>query len=131
MGEKDFGCTVVLVFALSLIMGLMGYDWYYWEPEREKARLAEERKQSELKEMRAVPVANRAISAENSNSKRFVAEFYGEFNGGYQNNIRQIFVIKDNNTSAEYLAITGCGVTELRDIRVRSGKTTKTVTVEE
>jgi hypothetical protein len=61
-----------------------------------------------------IEVKNQTVTAEKVN-KRFSAEFHGEFSGGYNNNIRSIFIIKDNQTKKEYLAITGCGTTELND----------------
>lgn len=59
-----------------------------------------------------IEVKSQTITAEKVN-KRFSAEFHGEFRGGYGSHIRAIFIIKDNKTQKEYLAITGCGTTEL------------------
>lgn len=53
-------------------------------------------------------------------SSRFEIYSYGEFKAGYNNNNREILIIRDTETKKEYIAITGCGVTEV----VRKGKTT-------
>lgn len=47
--------------------------------------------------------------------ERFSATSYGRFNGGgmYDSRPREIFIIKDNETGVEYLAITGCGTSQL------------------
>lgn len=45
--------------------------------------------------------------------KRFEVDSYGYFRAGYQSNTREILIIKDKDTGNYYLAITGCGVTEL------------------
>jgi hypothetical protein len=60
-------------------------------------------------------------------TNRFTVTYQQTFNAGYGENRRDILVITDLQTGAEYLGITGCGVTELR--RKTDGKTT--VTVEE
>lgn len=78
-------------------------------------------------EQRRVPVADQTAQAE-SGSKRFRAAFHGEFFGGFDNNVRQIFVITDTSNGTQYLTITGCGVTELRTENTTQ-KTT--ITVEE
>lgn len=52
---------------------------------------------------------------------RFSVASYGTFwaGGPYSNKQREILVVKDKETGVEYLAITGCGTSEL----VPSGKT--------
>lgn len=60
-----------------------------------------------------IKVANKIVTPEKTD-KRFTAEYHGRFNGGYDNHERAIFIIKDRQTNVEYLAITGCGMTELR-----------------
>lgn len=62
--------------------------------------------------LKAIQTIDRTVQAEASD-KRFSAEFHGEFRGGYNDNIRHIFVITDAQTQKQYLAITGCGTTEL------------------
>ena len=62
--------------------------------------------------LKYIKTVDKTIQAEASD-KRFSAEFHGEFRGGYDNNIRHIFVITDAQTRKQYLAITGCGTTEL------------------
>ena len=96
--------AVLIVFIISvLVVGPMAHKAAV---DSENARLAEQA-------AKAVPVANKTIQAE-ANTKRFSAEFHGEFRGGYDNNIRHIFIITDSETETKYLAITGCGVSELR-----------------
>lgn len=73
----------------------------------EEYRRAQEQKQ--------IPVADQTVQAE-VGGKRFRAAFHGEFKGGYDNNIRHIFIITDSKTGKQYLTITGCGVTELRTV---------------
>lgn len=46
----------------------------------------------------------------------------GTFNGGYQNNIREIFWITHKESGRKFFCVTGCGVTEV--IEKRSGKST-------
>lgn len=50
-----------------------------------------------------------------TNVKRFKVESFGEFYGGYGNNRREIFIVTDTETSVQYLAITGCGTTQMRE----------------
>ena len=73
----------------------------------EEYRRAQEQKQ--------IPVADQTVQAE-VGGKRFRAAFHGEFKGGYDNNVRHIFIITDSKTGKQYLTITGCGVTELRTV---------------
>jgi hypothetical protein len=63
------------------------------------------------------------VGRENSIPDRFGVTSYGRFLGGarYDRKEREIFIIKDKETGAEYLAITGCGTSEL----VPQGKTTQ------
>ena len=57
---------------------------------------------------------------------RFAVESHGKFNAGFDNNMREILVLRDTETSNEYLGITGVGVTELRVKKDSDGhKTTK------
>ena len=106
-----------------------------WGP-AEQAKRAEEAKQAAIiAEAKAVPVANKAEPKAEAAKKRFTAEFHGEFSGGWGNHVRAVYVVKDNQTGVEYLAITGCGTTELKteQYQVKEGKSTvtKTRTVEE
>jgi hypothetical protein len=55
---------------------------------------------------------------------RFTVESHGGFNAGYDHNTREIMIVTDTQTGIQYLAVTGCGTTELR--RVQRGKTTVT-----
>jgi len=96
--------AVLIVFIISLLV--VG-------PLAHKATVDNENKMRAEQAAKAVPVANKTIQAE-ANTKRFSAEFHGEFRGGYDNNIRYIFIITDSETKTKYLAITGCGVSELR-----------------
>jgi hypothetical protein len=61
------------------------------------------------------------VGRENSIPDRFGVTSYGRFLGGarYDRREREILVVKDKETGVEYLAITGCGTTEL----VPQGKT--------
>ena len=63
--------------------------------------------------------------AEQTATKRFTAEYQGKFNAGYGSHERAILVITDTTTGRKYLAITGCGVTEL--FTEGSGKNAHTV----
>lgn len=49
-----------------------------------------------------------------SEGPRFKAESVGYFKAGYEKNIREILVLTDRKTGRQYLAVTGCGTTELR-----------------
>jgi hypothetical protein len=53
--------------------------------------------------------------------------FEGEFNAGYNSNLRQVFTLTDQQTGYKYLAITGCGVSELYDTQreIKTGRRTK------
>jgi len=137
--DDDVRVLVVSTLILSCLIGLSLYDTYYWKPIRDRKIQEEIKKQEAIKELRTVNIVNRTAPAE-FQTKRFVAEFHGEFNGGFQNNLRQIFIqnnlrqifiIKDMQENTEYLAITGCGVSELRTTRIKSGKTHKEITEEE
>lgn len=44
---------------------------------------------------------------------RFAVERHGRFRGGYGDHVREIFIITDKRTRKAYLAITGCGVSEI------------------
>ncbi len=55
-------------------------------------------------------------------TKRFTVEHQLYFTGGYNNNQREVFIVTDTQTGIQYLAITGCGTTELHT--ARSGKST-------
>jgi hypothetical protein len=55
------------------------------------------------------------IAAEKKPSKRFTLESFGSFDAGYSLNTREILIITDTETKKKYLAITGCGVTEMVD----------------
>lgn len=103
---------IILVMVIAIIIPLINLA-----EQQEAERLA-------TQAIRAVPVANATVAAE-SGTKRFSAAFHGEFHGGYDNNIRHIFVITDHNTGIEYLSITGCGTSEL--VSVSDGKNRKTV----
>lgn len=52
------------------------------------------------------------------NNQRFSVKSYGKFNAGHNDNIREICIITDSQTKKEYIAVTGCGVTEM----VKAGK---------
>jgi hypothetical protein len=55
---------------------------------------------------------------------RFTVESRGGFHAGYDENVREIMIVTDTQTGIQYLAVTGCGTTELR--RVQRGKVTVT-----
>lgn len=65
----------------------------------------------------------RPVVAEWKND-RFLVQSYGKFEAGYGSNEREILVITDTASKIQYLAITGCGTTELRT--VTEGETTVT-----
>lgn len=44
---------------------------------------------------------------------RFKIESQGSFNAGHNNNKREILLITDSETGKRYLAVTGCGVSEM------------------
>lgn len=79
----------------------------------------------------AVPAPAAVINGGDAHTNRFAVQSFGRFNGGYANHSREIFVITDTKTGAEYLTVTGCGTTELWTETKRTGKTTRTRTVEE
>lgn len=103
----------------TLIAGVMIGLWFGID-QAEKSRAVREAAEA----ARRVSVADGLQQAESGN-KRFSAVFHGEFFGGYQGNVRQIFIITDSVTGVEYLTVTGCGTTELR--RIPSGKATRVV----
>jgi hypothetical protein len=121
--------VVVVIFVVLILFGRSIYQdvWIDGPIKAKEAAIAAE-KAKQAAEIRAVPVENKTQVAEAG--KRFVAEFHGEFFGGFQNNKRDIFIVRDNQTGQSYLAITGCGVSELRteQYTVRSGKTSQTRT---
>lgn len=71
------------------------------------------------------------IGTTEDTSQRFEVYSYGEFNAGYGNNKREILVVKDTKTDVEYLAITGCGTTELITETHVVGETSYTTNEEE
>ena len=89
----------ILFFAMCML-ALMGFCSIMLGGCTEEYRRAQEQKQ--------IPVADQTVQAE-VGGKRFHAAFHGEFKGGYDNNIRHIFVITDSKTGKQYLTITGCG----------------------
>lgn len=66
-----------------------------------------------------------------AHTNRFGVERFGEFRGGFGNHVREILVVHDRATGRDYLAITGCGATELWTETHRTGKQTHTRTVED
>ncbi len=62
---------------------------------------------------------------EKNTSTRFTAESQGAFKAGYGDHTREILLITDTRTGKKYLAVTGCGVTELW--QETEGKHTRTV----
>jgi hypothetical protein len=75
------------------------------------------------------PAENTPITPEQKpiydDTGRFTVHSFGRFYGGFDNNEREIFIITDTTTKKQYLAITGCGTTELK-LKV-SDKFTNTV----
>jgi len=69
------------------------------------------------KEDATVPPEIKTIKVEKE--QRFTVKSYGYFEAGYDNNKREILIVTDTKLQKEYLAITGCGVTEI----VHRGKT--------
>jgi len=106
MSKADiWGLFVFICF--SIFVG------FFLIPLAEKGQKIQEQNES----MRKITVENKMVVAEEGTKKRFKAEFHGEFRGGYEDNPRHIFVITDSVSGVEYLAITGCGTTELRKER--------------
>lgn len=130
-GASEDGCMVIVaILACLFTFSAIYYDITVKEPERKRlAKEAALKAQIEA-EARAVPVANKAAPTPETQPKRFSAEFHGEFFGGFQNHVRQIFILTDNQTGYKYLAVTGCGVSELRleEYQVKEGKNTVTKT---
>lgn len=62
---------------------------------------------------------------------RFEVVSYATFEAGYNDNKREILVITDTDTGRQYLAVTGCGTTELHTVTERHGNVTTTRTEEE
>lgn len=131
------GSDLLVGFLILMFTILAIFDAAYWKPQRD-AREAENRKREQaIAEARKVNVMDRMELKAEVSSKRFTAEFYGEFNGGFQNHVRQIFIVTDTlaSPSRQYLAITGCGVTELfteeYTVREHDRTVTKVRTVEE
>ena len=55
---------------------------------------------------------------------RFTVESQCKFDAGYGDNVREVLIVTDTQTGHRYLAITGCGVTELH--KETTGKVTVT-----
>lgn len=102
MNKSDFVCFIsigaILLFFLFVLVP--------WSEEQDRIR-------QQIQALKKVTVEDKTVVAEEAR-KRFKADFHGEFNGGFGNKPRHIFVITDTITGVEYLAITGCGTTELR-----------------
>jgi hypothetical protein len=64
-------------------------------------------------------------------SGRFTVKTHKRINAGYGNNVRDIMVIHDAETGRDYLAVTGCGTTELHSETRRVGKVSHVEQVEE
>ena len=72
-----------------------------------------------------VPIVNKSLPpVPAEKTTRFLVQSQCKFQAGYNDNIREILIVTDTTTNNKYLAITGCGVTELRE--VTTGKTTVT-----
>ena len=119
-----------VVLTLLVVVGLAAYDSSVNGPIRAKAQKEAEIKQWKDWNDKQVPIIPQAEQV-----KQFSAEFKGEFSGGFQNHVRQIFVLTDGQTGRKYLTITGCGVTELyretREEKVGRNKRLVTETKEE
>ena len=102
MSKTDIFFVTVSGALLLFIFGVVAP----WKAEQDRI-------QQQIQALKKVTVEDKTVVAEEA-KKRFKAEFHGEFNGGFGNNPRHIFVITDTNTNIEYLAITGCGTTEIR-----------------
>ena len=131
----DYVAFTAAVCMICMPVYIIYMDTYYWGPKK-AAELVEAAKHAAIvAEAKKVEVSNKVEPKAEAGKKRFSAEFYGEFTGGFQDNKRSIFIVKDSQTGVEYLAITGCGVSELRteQYTVQQGKSTvtKTRTVEE
>lgn len=73
----------------------------------------------------------RVPHAEWKPTDRFSIEYQQSFWAGFGDNIRSVLILTDKKTGRQYVAITGCGVSELRTETVHSGETTTTRTAEE
>lgn len=102
MNNSDFGLFILLGAILLFVIFVLAP----WSAEQDRIR-------QQIQALKKVTVEDKTVVAEEV-KKRFKADFHGEFNGGFGNNPRHIFVITDTITGVEYLAITGCGTTELR-----------------
>lgn len=60
--------------------------------------------------VKSTPVVNDA-----KDTQRFQVSIVGRFDAGYKDNRRDILILKDTLTEKTYLAVTGCGVTEMID----------------
>ena len=61
----------------------------------------------------ATPPTAAIIDNGDAHTNRFAVQSFGQFYAGYYNHRREVLVITDTKTGVEYLAITGCGTTEL------------------
>jgi hypothetical protein len=61
----------------------------------------------------ATPV--QVVDANRTDVTRFKIEHMGSFNAGYQERVRDLMVVTDTKTGAEYLAITDCSIIRLKD----------------
>ena len=137
--DATFGEKVFIVISALLLIGIPILGIYmqviYWGPQEQAAKAARDRAEAVQAEARRIEVKNAMMPKPEQVAKPFTAEFRGEFNGGFQNHIRQIFVLTDTETGRKYLTVTGCGTCELSQesysVRERDKPVTKTRTVEE
>lgn len=105
------GCGIAILF--FIFIGLMIYN-----------AVTEAKPKPEAEAVKKAAEVSTVKSASGGNSDRFRVTSHGSFKAGYDNNVREIIVIEDTTTGVQYLAVTGCGTTEL--VRVKSGKSTVT-----
>ncbi len=66
-----------------------------------------------------------AVSTPPEKGTRFNVQSQGAFEAGYGNHPREILILTDTKTGKQYLAVTGCGTTEMHT--EGSGKNAHTV----
>ena len=76
------------------------------------------------------PTTAKILDVRGNNPGRFTVASYGTFDAGLHNNTREILIVTDTKTHKQYLAITGCGTTELYT-ETQGGNPPITTTVEE
>lgn len=131
LSDMLFSMAILALFVVLIIMGLAHDKTTIDAQQAQQAHQAQLKLQNQIPITPKPPLLDIPLYAEapttSTPSKRFSLQFEGEFNAGHQNNLRQVFTLTDHITGYKYLAITGCGVSELLTTsrEVKTGRRTK------